>query len=727
MEDTVQAPVTAEDPAMAQPAEEETSAARLAQVKSILGRIKADYDHHEAAFKQMKDDMEMARRGADKNWAKDSYVANITGRLVKQKTAALYAKNPKAIARRRETLDFAVWDENPQTLMNAFQTAQTAMTAVPQVDPASGMAMPVDPMAQQAAMQAQAIMQDFTQGMQRREQVKKIGKTLEILFAHAMREQKPLDFKMAMKRLVRRTCTTGVGYIELGFIRETGRPEGYESRLADIRTRLEHLRRLAEEVAEGQVAEDDPEIAELDASLASLMAEPEIVLREGLVFDYPDSTKVIPDRLCKSLVGFVGARHLTLEYLFSPEEVEEMFPGVDLKKGYTKWDGVADEAARNLPIVEEESASDDGPKRPDMVRVFKHYDKPSGLVYYVAEGYKDFLREPAAPDVYVEEFWPVFALTFNDVESEEYLFPPSDVHLLKPMQEEYNRARQGMREHRRAARPRFFYARGTVDEADEERIANAEPFTATPLNLPPGQKVSDILEPLQIPGVDPNLYETGQLFSDVQLVVGVQEANLGSVAKATATEAAIASNSMAASDQASVDDLDAFLTCIARASGVILLREMSEEQVKRIVGPGALWPQMTLADIAGELYLEVEAGSSGKPHQAVEIENWAKLAPTLTMIPNIDPIWLAKETVKRLDDRIDLNEAVVAGIPSIIAQNAMASAPPSMPTGDPNTDPASQGAQGAQGGADKTAAQPTQQPGSEPAFGSNQTDTRPQM
>lgn len=719
MEDMVEGPVTAEDPAVAQPESEvETPTARAAQVKKLLEVIKADYDHHQKAFKQMKEDMEVARRGADKNWPAEHYTANITGRLVKQKTAALYAKNPKAIARRRETLDFTVWDENPQTLMNAFQTAQMAMA--PQIDPTTGMPALVDPAAQQAAMQAQAIMADFTQGMQRREQLKKLGKTLEILFAHAMREQKPLDFKMAMKRLVRRTCTTGVGYVKLGFVRETGRTEDYESRLADVRARLDHLRRLAGEVADGSIAEDDPEIAELEASLAALSAEPEIVLREGLVFDYPDSTKVIPDRLCKSLVGFVGARHLTIEYLFSPEEVEEMFPGVDLKKGYTKWNGAADEAARGLPAVDADVETDDQPKRPDMVRVFEHYDKPSGLVYYVAEGYKDYLREPGPPDVFVEEFWPVFALTFNDVESEDHLFPPSDVHLLKPMQDEYNRARQGMREHRQAARPRFAYARGSLEEADAKKLASAQPFEVVPLNLAPGQKLSDIMQAIQIPGVDPNLYETGQLFSDVQLTVGVQEATLGSVAKATATEAAIASNSMAASDQASVDDLDAFLTCVARASGVILLREMSEEQVKRIAGPGAFWPQMTLADIAGEVFLEVEAGSSGKPHQAVEIDNWAKLAPTLTMIPNVNPVWIAKETVKRLDDRIDLNEAILEGIPSIVSQNAASNAAPQMPTGDPNTDPASQGAQGVQGGANNGQRQPTAQRGSEPAFGSNQ-------
>jgi hypothetical protein len=51
---------------------------------------------------------------------------------------------------------------------------------------------------------------------------------------------------------------------------------------------------------------------------------------------------------------------------------------------------------------------------------------------------------------------------------------------------------------------------------------------------------------------------------------------------------------------------------------------MSEEQVKAIVGPGAVWPHLTLADIADEIFLEVEAGSTGKPNQAVEINNWKR-------------------------------------------------------------------------------------------------------
>src|SRR5690606_20297099 len=128
-----------------------------------------------------------------------------------------------------------------------------------------------------------------------------------------------------------------------------------------------------------------------------------------------------------------------------------------------------------------------------------------------------------------------------------------------------------------------------------------------------------------------------------QLVVGTQEALMGGLSKATATESAIAAGATNAADASSVDDLDSFLTIISRACGQIMLREYSAEKVQEIVGPGAVWPDgMTLAELANEVYLEVEAGSTGKPNQAVEVANLQRLLPLIMQLPNIDPTWLAK-------------------------------------------------------------------------------------
>ena len=36
---------------------------------------------------------------------------------------------------------------------------------------------------------------------------------------------------------------------------------------------------------------------------------------------------------------------------------------------------------------------------------------------------------------------------------------------------------------------------------------------------------------------------------------------------------------------------------------------------------------------------------------------------------SIDPLWLAKELLKRLDDKLDVTQAVVESIPSIVSMN----------------------------------------------------------
>lgn len=680
----------------------------LALVRRIMAEVRLDKAHHAPAFKRMRRDMFVATNGRTEDWSGNNYAANITGRHINQKVAGLYAKNPKAAARRRDTLDFQLWDETTESLSQATQILQAAqqMQPVAQIDPMTGQAVLAPPPMPPGFAEAQALMADVQQGMAQRETVKRVGRTLEVLFAYFMAAQNPLDFKESMKQLVRRACTVGVGYLKYDFLREMGADPLVSSRLQDSRARLEHLSRLVTEAQTGDIESASAEMAELQATIADLEAQPEIVLQEGLVFDFPQSTRVIPDRLCTNLQGWIGARRVTIEHIFPRERVEEMFNiklgsftpyKTDSKTSNSEWDAVD----KHLGGAE---------KKSDLVLVYEVYDRPSGLVYMMADGYDRLLRPAAGPNVKVENFFPIEALTFNAVESEDCVFPPSDVALMLPMQEDYNRSRQGQREHRKAARPRFAAPRGVLGEDEMARLGEAEAFSVVQVNMDPGEKIGDKLQPIPVPGVDPNLYETGQLFTDIQLVVGTQEAQLGGVAKATATESSIAASAAASSTGSNVDDLDTFLTRVARASSQILLREMSEEQVRKIAGVGAVWPTATLKEIMEQVWLEVEAGSSGKPNQAAEVANWERLLPALLQMPGIKPEWLARETLRRLDDRLDLNEAVVAGLPAIVAQNRMA-----QPMVDAGADPAQQGDQGADNGP----AAPAGPSGTGAAFGDN--------
>jgi hypothetical protein len=290
----------------------------------------------------------------------------------------------------------------------------------------------------------------------------------------------------------------------------------------------------------------------------------------------------------------------------------------------------------------------------------------------VVEGWPDYLRSPLPPTPWLERFWPFFALSFNDGDHDKKVYPVSDVQLLKAMQREYNRCRDGLRRHRIANRPKTVVAKGVLDEEDKGNLQTHPDNCVVELGaMQPGQKVDDLLQAWKGSPIDPALYNTDMVFQDVLRVVGSQEANLGGVGptSTTATESSIAESSRLSSLQSNIDDLDDFLSDLGRSGGQVLLLNLSIETVKQIAGQGAVWPQATKKDVAEELYLEVKAGSSGRPNKAQEMQNMNMILPYLIQMPGINPLWLASEVLRRMDDQLDLSDAIGKGIPSIAMMN----------------------------------------------------------
>lgn len=655
--------------------EKEATAERKALVARWLDDVRAAKDHHKDAFKQMKDDIKFAKglQWPGQAAKDDRYVVNLVLRHIQQRVAALYAKNPTMVAKRKPRMDFAMWDESPEQLQQVIQ----------------GLAMQDPSIA--------ALAQDIAQGRARRKQIERIGKTLEIMMRYYMNEQQP-PFKLRAKQLIRRTETTGVGFIKLGFQRATGQDPDTADKIADFSTRLAHLERLANEINEGEVFGDQAEIEELRLAMAQMAQQPEIILREGLVFDFPRSWSVIVDPACTELKGFVGANWVAQEFIFSAEKIEELYGVDDIgSKG-------AKEYARKSNGEKPVRSGDKGAE----FRVFEIYDKLTGMMLTVCEGYDDFLEEPAAPRVYIEQFFPFFVLSFNDIEDDEGIYPPSDVFLMRAMQMETNRAREGLREHRIANRPAYGAARGVLGTEDKARLSDHQAHEVIEFDIPPGTPVASVMQGIPKVPIDPSVYDTSVFFDDIQKAIGSQEANFGGASGAAATEVSVAEGSRLATIQSNIDDLNDFLSLVARAASGILLKEISQETARKIVGPGAVWPEMTVGDIAEELYLDIEAGSSGRPNKAYDLANFERAAPTLLQVPGITPKWLAKQIITRLDDNIDLTDAYLDGLPSIMAMNRQAQ----LSTGDPATDPNQQGGEGG----DKNNNPQQRQPGAQPAY-----------
>lgn len=650
----------------------EPGQARAALVKQKQADIIAAKAHWKKDFDRMCRNMKFA--GGDQ-WPSqrdddDRYTANIVQRVIKQMVSALYAKNPTVVAERRRSLDFMVWDENPQTLAQAQQVFAAAG------DPAT--AGTIDPLILQGATD---ILSDVQQVMERRQMLDRIGKTMVALANYYVTEGTP-GFKLQMKRVIRRVRTTGVGYVKLGFQRALGLSEDQSGRLKDMAEQLAVIGRLQADIEDGQNDPYSAEAEELRLAIAAIQAQPETIIREGVVFSFPQATRIIPSMTTESLPGWIGAEWVAEEILLTVDRVKEVY-GVDVGKSYTAYKPVA-----GMPLSGANRKSKDGT---GLVCVWHLYDLATGLEYKLAEGYPDFLAEPAPPDVFLEQFFPFFALTFNDAENEGKLFPLSDVENLKHAQKEYNRSKEAQRQHRIAARPLYLAANGAFEEEDTKSLAAHQAHDVIILNaLKEGQKATDLLQPMQKIGIDPNLYETAGIFDDMQRITGNQEANLGGTGSSTATESNIAETSRQGSLGLDADDFDEMLSMLFRAMGQLMLTEISEETAKKIAGPGAVWPQLSRQEIMEEIGLSVKAGSSGRPDAAREAATFERLYPLLIQVPGISPRWLAERAIRIADDNIDLAEAFIDGMPSIMSLNKMAQAP----TGDPATDPNAQGEEG---------------------------------
>lgn len=623
------------------PTPEEPERLFVANWLDVIARAKKHWDGEKGVYKEMRDSISFAR---GMQWSKDKddtrYVANLTRRHINQRVSQIYARNPKIAARRKPRMEFEIWDGDPEKI-------QGARAVLGEAQPGE---VPLEMRAQ-----AQALLDDFQRGMTERARMNRIARTLEYVAQYSLEEPTP-KFKTQLKQLLRRVETCKVGFIKLGYQRIFKLNAELDARVKDATERIARMEQLAADVADGVADAQGKELEELKHSLAEMQKQKQIIQREGVIFDFPRAWNVIIDPGVTQLKGFVGARWIAQEYKFSPDQVKQIF-GVDLGTSYRTYDG--------------RKAAGDSKDDDKKACLYEVHDLQSGLCFTLADGYPCYVKAPAAPDVTLDQGHPFYALTFNDVEDDENPYPPSEVETLKPMQMEHNRTREGMRQHRIANRPALVGPAGLLSEEDKRKLGNHQDNEFIELAIPPTTDMSKAIVPKPSVPIDPNLYNTGPIFEDILRSTGDQEASLGGTSGSTATEVGVAENTRATSISSDVDDLDEFLTDVMRGVGQILLAEMSAQTVKKIVGPGAAWPELSREEIANEIYLEIKAGSSGRPNRTVDLQTMEKVMPIVLQVPGVKPEPMAEKLLQLMDSSIEVADFIDPGLPSMTAMNGM--------------------------------------------------------
>lgn len=581
------------------------------------------------------------------------YVANMILRMVNQKVATLYAKNPIAVAERRPRLDFAIWDETMESLQYAVEQLSTGV-----LNPA-----------------AQLLVADYLNGRNYRALTTRIGRTLETLY-NLQCDLQDVSFKTSMKQLVRRTLVCGVGFVKLDYERADAPTVNSKT----LETRLRELSQQAADLTEGKF---DMESAEFEATQAlneSTSAEyfnSPATVSERLIFDFPTALSITVDPRCRNFNGFVNARWIAQEYLMSVDEINAYF-----------------ELRGEAAVASDKSViSLEGTDNVQHKRLFEVWDKQTSTQFFICEGHNAWLRPPTPLPFKLRNFWPIGALTFNTPEVEEKsndmrvtCWPLSDVFLWKSPQVEWNKRRHSMSRHRAGASPKIAVSKNLLTEKDRDNLRNTDPLAGITVveleGLPPDGDINKLMQVVQHPTVSMELYDTSMLAVDMTQTVGEQPADLGGQNPGeTATGQTIAAQSKSVAASSNVDDLDDFLSWLAQSGGEILFAQMPLPVVQELVGPGATWPHTDAYRFNSVVYLKIKAASSGRPDKALHLQNVRELFPILMQL-GANPAFLVREALRAYDENINADEAFPLLPPDLgrpqegVNQSAMSSTVP---------------------------------------------------
>lgn len=652
-------------------------------VEQWTTKIKNARSKWEDDFKTMRADMKFARGiqwPGQKDLMDDRYICNLVQRNINQGVAQLYARNPECEATRRDRMDFEMWDGKEASIMQAQQVASAMQMGF----------LPPDP---KQFMLATALIKDYSEGQMWRDLVDRVGKTVTYICQYMMDSLQP-SFKLQMKQLIRRVKTTGVAYVQVNYV------DGFEGTLSTSETestitdRAKSVAHSAEKLGKSEDKETDPEVLTLAMKAQSIMQSLQTGdtqnINQRITFDFLPSTSVIIDPKCRALKGFVGSRWMAIERFDLIDTVNAFY------ETQIEGDKVTDYNEGRAPETNVSAANSttSSPKKPKRVCLWDVYDLDSKSCFVLVDGWKEFVQEPEAVMPETNHFWPVVALTFNDVETDPNetdcgsIFPPSDVTQMRSAQKEWNRTRNALRSHRVANTPCYMVGKGWLTQEDKEKINDHEDSAVIELEgAQMGQDINKLLSPFAHSPLQPQLYDTAPLVQDIQLSAGTQEADLGRpTPRVTATGATIAEQSKNSVAASNTDDVDDFLSEIAQMVGEIIIRYFQLDTAKRIAGRGAVLPQENREDFLNEIMLSVKAASSGKPNKALEISNFKELVPLIMQaiqVPTGPMIGLAEEGIKRLDDRLDLSKLLAQGPPPQPQQGQQQQAKPNTPNHEP--------------------------------------------
>jgi hypothetical protein len=497
--------------------------------------------------------------------------------------------------------------------------------------------------------------------------VKQFAQTLDIVLSRMFIEDTQL--KQRMRAALYSTYNTGEAWLKMIYQRDYASDPIIKSRIHDaqdnLRT-LEWMLRRSKHVDDSR----DTELAkaELLTMIEALEAQVEVVVAEGLVIDGIQSDDImVLDRTLTFFDSYAQADAIDHMIWMTKEDYEQL-TGVEWPKEGAPT--IHHERKLQPDSTGATPGSVKDRETAELVCVHEIWQLKSNTVYTFAEGGCQWAREPYQPAKQPERWYPFYRLGWNFQDGSMNALP--DVSLQKELQDEYNRTRTQWAEHRADSMPvRVVRGSGSLTQEDVDNIKNRKSRQIIVVSGKPGEPLGQDLG--EIPGIpmDPSVYDTNPIRGDMEMVAGRGDAAAGGIVEAkTATEAQIQQAGLMGRSDFRRDVTEDVLKEMAKAAAEICLQELTVEQVQYLAGQDAVWPMMAKEQVFALVNIDIRAGSTSKPNQAKEREQWQMLLPvieqTITKIFELQMAGqlqladvlrkLLKETLRKYDERLDLEE-----------------------------------------------------------------------
>ncbi len=472
---------------------------------------------------------------------------------------------------------------------------------------------------------------------------------------------KDAKLKTRGKSAVRTALVATTGWTKIVFQKDVREDPLIKNRINDTQDNIERIKTLIAETSSenGECAEHEAKLFEMNQQVESLSAQIEVVVSEGLVVDTVSAEDVIVlDSSCRDVDDFEQAAAIAHRIRMTTEAFKSQFK-MEPPAGAKKYSSAVGDSETTVSEIDEDDK---------LVVVYEVWSHKDLTVYTLIEGCHQYIREPYQPKSLGARWFPFFPLQLRRVAGVKY--PRSLVEQLIELQDEYNTRRTNAAEHRKKNIPvRLLNKASGITDEEVSNIANRS-ITTDVIGV-----TMDRAEPLQnqlgsLPEIPYNqqMYDTSDIMRDIEMVGNTQDAARGAINKAkTATEAEIMSMGMQSRTSESIDVVEDWLTEQATYSAQLLLQNITPEQIKERFGAEAVWPTLTKRQMFAMVNISIRAGSTARPNKMRERDQWIQIMPIIQqalekivmfkqqgMLEMVETtVALLDETLKRFDERLD--------------------------------------------------------------------------